>query len=195
LFNAKCHDLSTQQATLKTNVNISSKCLQASYDISLREAKCKTPHTFVQELVVPSAIEIASIMFDDKIVLQIKAIPCSDNTVQRKIVEMAEDVTYQVVEKIMLAKQFALQLDEGTDISNEAELVVFVRVPDKVEIVEQILFCKSLKGNATGRAAFEVINDFFNEQKIKWRRFSRKSPYRNSGVKSARTILPLDEVQ
>jgi hypothetical protein len=43
-----------------------------------------------------------------------------------------------------------------------------VRVLHKVEIVEHILFCKSLKGNATGRAVFEVINDFFNEQKIKW---------------------------
>jgi hypothetical protein len=43
-----------------------------------------------------------------------------------------------------------------------------VRVSDKVEIVEHILFCKSLKGSATGRAVFEVINDFFNEQKIKW---------------------------
>jgi hypothetical protein len=59
-------------------------------------------------------------------------------------------------------------LDESTDISNEYELVAFVRVPDKEEIVEHILFCKSLKGNATGRAVFEVINDFFNEQKIKW---------------------------
>jgi hypothetical protein len=38
-------------------------------------------------------------MFDDKIVLQIKAMPCSDNTVQRIIVGMAEDVTDQVVEK------------------------------------------------------------------------------------------------
>jgi hypothetical protein len=43
---------------LKTDVNIASKCLQALYAISLRAAKCKTPHT-VQELVVPSAIEIA----------------------------------------------------------------------------------------------------------------------------------------
>jgi hypothetical protein len=65
----------------------------------------------------------------------------------------------------VLAKQFALQLDESTDISNEAELVAFMRVPDKVEIVEHILFCKPLKGIATGRAVFEVINDFFNEQK------------------------------
>jgi hypothetical protein len=44
-------------------------------------AKCNTPHTVVQELVVPYAIELASIMLDDKIVSQIKAIPCSDNTV------------------------------------------------------------------------------------------------------------------
>jgi hypothetical protein len=102
-------------------------------------------------------------MFDDKIVSQIKAIPCSDNTVKR-IVEVAADMTDQVVEKIVLAKQFALQLDESTDISND-ELVAFVRIPDKVEIVERILFSKSLKGNATGRAVFVVINDFFNGQK------------------------------
>jgi hypothetical protein len=167
-FSAKRQDLSTQQATLKTNVNISSKCLQAPYVISLCAAMCKTSHIVVQELVVPSAIEIASVMFDDKIVSQIKAIPCSDNIVQRRIVEMVADVTDKVVEKIVLVKQFAFQLGESMDISNEAELVAFVRVPDKVEIVEHILFCNSLKRNANGRAVFEVINDFFNEQKVKW---------------------------
>jgi hypothetical protein len=67
---------------------------------------------------------------------------------------MATDVTDQVVETIVLAKQFALQLDESTDILNEAELVAFLRVPDKVEIVEHILFSKSLKEIATGRAVF-----------------------------------------
>jgi len=44
---------------------------------------------------------------------------------------------------------------------------VFVQVPDDVDILECILFCKSLKGNVGGRAAIEVINDFFIEQKIK----------------------------
>jgi hypothetical protein len=107
-------------------------------------------------------------MLDDKIVSQIKAIPCSDNTVQEETVEMVADVADQIVEKIVLAKQSALQLDESTDISNDAEVVAFVRVPDKVEIVKHVLFCKSLKGNETGRTVFEVIKDFFNEQKIKW---------------------------
>jgi hypothetical protein len=31
-----------------------------------------------------------------------------------------------------------------------------------------ILFSESLKGNATGRAVYEVINDIFNQQKMKW---------------------------
>jgi hypothetical protein len=56
-------------------------------------------------------------------------------------------------------------LDESTDISNEAELVTFVRFPNKVGIVEHILFCNSLKGNATGRVVFEVLIDFLNKQK------------------------------
>jgi hypothetical protein len=55
-LNAKIKDLSTQQAALKTSVNTSSKCLQASYAISLCAAKYKTPNTVVQELVVPSAM-------------------------------------------------------------------------------------------------------------------------------------------
>jgi hypothetical protein len=100
--------------------------------ISLVAAKYKTQNTIVQELVVPSAIETASIMFDNKIVSQIKAIPCSDNTVQIRIVEMTADVTDQVVEKTVQTKQFALQLDESMGISNEAELVAVFSVPDKV---------------------------------------------------------------
>jgi hypothetical protein len=40
--------------------------------------------------------------------------------------------------------------------------------PREPHTCNNILFFKSLKGNATGRAAFEVINHFFNEQKIKW---------------------------
>jgi hypothetical protein len=103
-FDAKKRRFIHTAGNIKTNVNISSKCLQVSYAISLRAAKYKTPHTVVQELVVPSAIGIASIMLDDKIVSQIKAIPCSDNTVRRRTVEMAADVTDQVVEKIVLAK-------------------------------------------------------------------------------------------
>jgi hypothetical protein len=58
-------------------------------------------------------------MCDDKIAAQTKAIPSSDNTAQRKILEMAAYVTYQVVLKIVQAKEFAFQLEEIRDISNK----------------------------------------------------------------------------
>ena len=93
-----------------------------------------------------------------------KAILCFDITVQRRVIEMATDMTYEVVEKIVQAKWFVLQLDLSMDISNESQLVVFVQLWDDVEVLER----KSLKGNAGGRAIFEVINDFFIEEKFKW---------------------------
>jgi hypothetical protein len=41
-------------------------------------------------------------------------------------VEMSEDVTDQVVHKTVQSKQFALPLNENTDISNEVQLVALV---------------------------------------------------------------------
>jgi hypothetical protein len=65
------------------------------------------------------------------------------------------------------AKRFVLQLDGSMDISDEAQLVMFMQVQVDVEVLEHILFCKSVQGNTGGRAVFEEINDFFIEQKIK----------------------------
>jgi hypothetical protein len=84
-------------------------------------------------------------------------ITCSDNTVLRRIIKMAADVTNKVVQTIMQAKQFLLQLVECTDISTAAHLTVFVQVPDDVEILERVLCCKSPQENATRRAVFQVI--------------------------------------
>jgi hypothetical protein len=50
-------------------------------------------------------------------------------------------------------------------ISNGAQLLVSVQVPNDVEILAHILFCKSVEEKATGRAIFEGINDIFSEQK------------------------------
>jgi hypothetical protein len=70
----------------------------------------------------------------------IKAIPSSDNTVQRRIQDMASDITDQVVEKRSKSKKFSIQLDESTDIAGKAQLLAYVRVPESDNIMEQILF-------------------------------------------------------
>uniref|UniRef100_A0A8C4RV02 Uncharacterized protein n=1 Tax=Erpetoichthys calabaricus TaxID=27687 RepID=A0A8C4RV02_ERPCA len=152
---------------LKTR-SVPDKCLQASYALSLLAAKQNKPHTVVEKLVLPSAIEIVSIMFNDKMASVLKSIPCSDNTVQRRIKDISEDLIPQVVEKIIAAKEFSMQLDESTDISGEAQLVVFVRVPDSEDIIEHILLCRPLPERTTGEEIFKHIDDFFHEHDILW---------------------------
>jgi hypothetical protein len=70
-------DLSVQQETHKY-VNVSPTCLQISYANSLRATKYETPHTFFKDLVLASAMESASIKFDENVALQITAVSFSD---------------------------------------------------------------------------------------------------------------------
>ena len=52
-----------------------------------------------------------------------KDIPLSNDTVERRISEMAEDTERQLVKKIKKSTLFALQVDESTDIQNSSILV------------------------------------------------------------------------
>uniref|UniRef100_A0AAV2MMX3 Transposase n=1 Tax=Knipowitschia caucasica TaxID=637954 RepID=A0AAV2MMX3_KNICA len=66
------------------------------------------------------------------------------------------------------AGHFALQLDEMTDVSGEAQLLAFVRYKDESDINEHVLFCKALPGKTTGEEIFQVIDSFFKEHDIEW---------------------------
>jgi hypothetical protein len=98
VFNAKRQNLSKQRATITTNLNVPSKCLQARYVIFLLVAKCKTLHNIAEELVIPSAIRIASIIFHDKIPAKIQAVSAFNNNMHKRIIETAAGVTKEVVE-------------------------------------------------------------------------------------------------
>jgi hypothetical protein len=97
--------LNTEHRTLKDKsieyhtrkcegINISScqQALQASYEIAQMIAKTKKPHTIAETLLIPSSIRIAEIMFSEKEIVKIKNIPHLNNTVRRRIDEIADDV-------------------------------------------------------------------------------------------------------
>jgi hypothetical protein len=72
---------------------------------------------------MPTITEIATIMFGDQTASQIS---CSDSDGQRRIVQMAADVTDQVVEETQPANAFALSLEGGMETSNKIQLVTFI---------------------------------------------------------------------
>ncbi|KAK4886871.1 hypothetical protein RN001_003142 [Aquatica leii] len=61
----------------------------------------------------------------------VQIVPLSDNTIQRRISDMAIDVRDQVIEKIKESTFVSLQFDESTDIVGCAQFVAFVRFESK----------------------------------------------------------------
>ena len=124
------------------------KLTEASFEVSLLIAKQQKAHNIGETLVKPSALAMVRIVLNEESERKIQAIPLSDNTVQRRIALMANDIKEQVVTEVKdkaLFGLFALQLDESTDVSSAPQLMAFVRYVTEKNVKEELLFCSELK--------------------------------------------------
>ncbi|KAF0751454.1 Uncharacterized protein FWK35_00007752 [Aphis craccivora] len=120
--------------------------------ICIIRAKTKKSHSIGESLVLPAAIQIVTAMHGVTYANDLKSIPLSDNTVSRGISNISDDILKQLLYRLQ-NNYFALQLDESTDISNFSQLLVYVRYIYKAEILEDFLFCQTLKGRTTDGVA------------------------------------------
>lgn len=120
-----------------TDINL----LKASYLVRLRIAQNGKPHAIGESLILPVAKDIVSSVLGEKAAKEIETNPLSNSTVQRRI----DDMTLNVEEPLALYLQqctfFSLQIDESTDITNMAQLLVFIRIDHEDEILED--FCSA----------------------------------------------------
>ncbi|GFX28357.1 zinc finger MYM-type protein 6 [Trichonephila clavipes] len=114
------------------------------------------------------AIEIVETMFGDNFAKELQSIPLSNDTVSRRIDDIAEDVEQQLFGKLR-DKLFSIQLDEATDSNKDAHFIAYVRFWDGMSAVEELLFCKPIKLKATAIALFDILNNFINEANIEWK--------------------------
>ncbi|KAJ8394211.1 hypothetical protein AAFF_G00047940 [Aldrovandia affinis] len=168
-FQRKLAEFKASQGKLKAATEMSTNSLHASYEISLLVAKAKKPYSVAEELILPAAVKLAERMADKKAADAIKTVPLSNDTVCRRIDEMAGDIVEQVVDKLKQAGSFAIQLDESTDVSGQAQLTAFVRFKDENDIGEHILFCRPLPGKTTGEDIFNLTDTFFTEHSLDWK--------------------------
>ncbi|GFV99786.1 zinc finger BED domain-containing protein 5 [Trichonephila clavipes] len=97
--------------------------------VAVHIARCKKPQTIAEELILPAAIEIVETMFGDNFAKELQSIPLSNDTVSRRIDDIAKDVEQQLFGKLR-NKLFSIQLDEATDSNKDAHFIAYVRFWD-----------------------------------------------------------------
>ena len=137
----------------------------ASYNISKLIAKGGKPHSIGETLILPAISEVISTVMNQNAAEILRSIPLSNDTVARRIDEMASDVEIQLIH-ILQTTEFSLQLDESTLCDNEALLLAYVRFTKEGATSEELLFAKSLVTDTRGESIFEVVQSFFEHHNI-----------------------------
>ncbi|XP_025407112.1 protein FAM200A-like [Sipha flava] len=118
------------------------------------------PHTIGEQIILPACREIVKIFFVIEAEQEILKIPLSDNTISRRINDMSEIIEQQVLNKLRDSHMFALQIDESTNLSGKAQLLVIVRMVVD-DISENYFCCKTLPGKTKGEDVLKVLDEHF----------------------------------
>ncbi|XP_075034451.1 zinc finger BED domain-containing protein 5-like [Mixophyes fleayi] len=159
-FIRRLKELKDQKGTFFKQASIPTNALLASYKVAYRVAKCKKPHTIAEELILPAAVDMVTIMVGESAGKLLSKVPLSNNIMSRRKQHMAEDLNNQLIEK-MKGKEFALQLDEATDSNKDAHLICYTRFVVGDNIVGDLLFCKSITAGTKAQDLFQIIDTCF----------------------------------
>ena len=113
----------------------------AQFELSYILAKHLKAYSDGENIILPALIKATEILFGSVKAKRVKKIKLSNDTVQRRTVEMANAISDQIKINVQtgLFGFFSIQLDETTDIENNSQMAVFIRWADNSGIKEDIL--------------------------------------------------------
>lgn len=160
----KKQSLAGQQSFFHKRSDEMESMVRASYEISLLLAKKKKPYSDGEEVIKPSLSILAKQAGDEKISKMVDQIALSRNTVMRRIDDMATSVNEQITSGVGSCKYFSLALDESCDLTDNAQLSIFVRyVNHNFDVTEELLDLRQL---CTTRGE-DIFNEIKNVAEIK----------------------------
>ncbi|XP_072395310.1 zinc finger MYM-type protein 6-like [Diabrotica undecimpunctata] len=131
-------------------------------------------------------LEAGNSLFENKkhVVDTIQRIPISTTSSTRNTQVLADE-THKTKQILAVNKYFALALDESCDITDTAQLVIFVRYLDRTskEFVEELLTILPMSGITTGEDLHKAVVNYFAEDSLDLKKLFRSYVQWKSSIK------------
>lgn len=101
----------------------------------------------IDEIVVDQKVK-------ESVTSSIKKVPLSDTTTLRRVELLANDVSKKLMENLRKTEFMSVAVDESTDCTDMAQLCIYVRFFDGVQLREELLGLVPLEGHTTGEVIF-----------------------------------------
>ena len=103
----------------------------------------------------------------DDIKAALSSVPLGPATVTRRVESLSEDVDQQVLRDLALCEYFSVQLDESLDVTDTAQLIVFVRMAfQDFTTKEDFLTLLHLKDRTRGEDIFKEFKKYVQDNKV-----------------------------
>ncbi|UYV64743.1 EPM2AIP1 [Cordylochernes scorpioides] len=167
-FEALKRGLKSQQSLFTKVKTEQEAATRASFRVALEIAKRGKPFTD-GEMIKECIIAVVEEMCPEKVNL-LKTVSMSANTVARRVENIAENISSQLLDKNGHVEWFSLALDESTDVSDTAQVLIYIRGVDKsYEVHEELLDMYSIHGTTTGTDIFKGVEMPINKKNLRWK--------------------------
>ncbi|GFQ75427.1 general transcription factor II-I repeat domain-containing protein 2 [Trichonephila clavata] len=91
------------------------------------------------------------------------------DTSGNRVENIAENISSQLFDKNGHVEWFSLALDKSTDVSDTAQVFIYIRVDKSYEVHEELFDMYSIHGTTTGRDSFEGVEMAINQKNLRWK--------------------------
>ena len=141
--------------------------MRASYAVAnkiARDSKSFSDGEFITECID----EVVKIMCPDTL-QEFEKVCLSRRTITRRIENINKDVVKTFRQRIGEMEVFSIACDESADISDTAQLGIFIRgVNEDFTETEELLALQSIKGTTKGEDIFGEVKKVFNTYNLHW---------------------------
>ena len=148
--------------------SILAEVVEASFVITRMIAQAKKPRNIGETLIKPCMIKAASLILGVASSNKLAKISLSDSTIKTPVVELANDIEFQVLKKLKASPYFAIQCDEITDVAKLSQLLVYVRYVESTCVEEEVLFCRPLETTDKAEDVYHFVTSFFDDKGLQW---------------------------